>query len=872
MEIILTHENADFDAVAGLLAASCLFPGAVPALPDHLNQNVAHFLALYQNGLPFIRQTDIQPDSVSSIIVVDAQRISHIKGIRADVPMQIIDHHPLVSVLKEQQSFTGESVGAVTTLLVEQIRQQSIALNSLQATLLALGIYEDTGAMTYGTTTSRDILAAAWLVEQGAVLDTVRRFLAHPLNDEQQALLEKLISSIESRTIEGITVIVASATVDHYVTEVSSVAHRMRDMFDSTALFVLVQMPKSLQMVARSSDDVIDVGKVARVLGGGGHGRASAASIHGRTISECSALIWQALAQHIQPVTLVADLMSYGVHTVDSSEQLDKIVRQLRRIGHEGYPVVEAGRVIGLLMRRDMDRAIEHGLGNLPVRDVMMDGAVTLHPEDSVFTLEQRMVETGWGQIPIIDNTGKLIGIVTRTDLIKHWVRAHPSMDVENKTLSLQQIESVLGKPSARLIESIASRALVKESKLYLVGGVVRDLLLARRNLDIDFVVEGSAVDFVRDVQSQYGGRISTFLPFGTAKWILDESVAEKLKISIDQLPSHIDFATARNEFYEHPTALPTVYNGSIKLDLHRRDFTINTLALQLSPATMSGHILDFYGGLVDLQAGKIRVLHSLSFVDDPTRILRAVRFERRLGFMIEARTSDLITSALPMLGRITGERIRNELNLLLKENEPEQGLMELQNRGVLKAIHAAFVLDETITDRFHAVRAGKFPWSIDLSNPTDLYWHILAAQIPFQSMEAFCERLMFGRTFADSLLQTAHLIEKISLFAQADLRPSEVVLHLDGSTELALLSVWLVNDNRQIRERIQRYWTTWRHIHAVTTGYTLREIGLKPGPCYSLILSRLRDARLDGEVQDEASERVLLDRLITQGICDDSP
>jgi tRNA nucleotidyltransferase (CCA-adding enzyme) len=271
------------------------------------------------------------------------------------------------------------------------------------------------------------------------------------------------------------------------------------------------------------------------------------------------------------------------------------------------------------------------------------------------------------------------------------------------------------------------------------------------------------------------------------------------------------------------------------------------------------------------LQAAQIRVLHSLSFVDDPTRILRAVRFKQRLGFTIESRTSDLITAALPMLGRITGERVRNELNLLLKEDEPERGLLELQERSALQAIHPAFVLDDTIITLFGAARKNEFPWLVNITSWTDLYWHLIATQISTQLLESLCERLLFNRDLTDSLLQTANLLKGIDLISQPDLRPSEVVKQLRESTELALLSVWLAVDNAHVRERIRSYWVKWQHVSAVTTGHTLRELGLKPGPCYSIVLQRLRDARLDDEIEDDAGETVLLDMLINrERICDD--
>ena len=226
----------------------------------------------------------------------------------------------------------------------------------------------------------------------------------------------------------------------------------------------------------------------------------------------------------------------------------------------------------------------------------------------------------------------------------------------------MQQFETVLGQEAAAHIQMVAKRAQQADAvNVYLVGGVVRDLLLGRANFDIDFVVEGNAIEFAEGLQGQQGGQLTAFKPFGTAKW---KPTGE------NEALGHIDFASARYEFYEHPTALPTVYDSSIKLDLQRRDFTINTLAVQISPVSMFGRVVDFYGGVRDLEAKLIRVLHTLSFIDDPTRILRAFRFERRLGFKIEERTAELVQTALPMLGRITGERLRmNSIYCLKKTN-----------------------------------------------------------------------------------------------------------------------------------------------------------------------------------------------------------
>lgn len=865
MHIILTHENADFDALAALLAAAHLYADATVVLPARMNQNVARFLERYESRLPvsFMQQRAVRGKTVSRVIVVDTQRAVQIKGIPSDVPTLILDHHPLGRELAEHQTFETQPVGAVTTWLSEQLRQKGVLLSPIEATLLALGIYEDTGSLTYGTTTARDLLAAAWLLECGADLDIVRAHLMPPLSDEQQVLFDRLLAAVETRVIEGYPVMVTAAVTDEYIPEVSSVAHRLRDTLDPAALFVLVEMPNNLQLVARASGESVDVGEIARLLGGGGHGRAAAASLHSRPVSEVIEQIWRELHQRIRPVTRVADLMSYGAHTVDADATLAKVVRRLRRIGHEGYPVVQDGRVVGLLTRRDLDRAMEHGLGEQTVRDVMMHGAVGLRAQESVYALEQIVVESGWGQIPVLDDNDRLIGIVTRTDLIKHWARIHPEGGPPAETrLVPEQMDAVLGISAGKLIRKVALFAQEQAISLYMVGGAVRDILLDRRNLDLDFVVEGDAILLAEGLRSRFGGRVSSFHPFGTAKWRLDGSVCSALGVEAGELPDTVDFASARNEYYEHPTALPTVYNGSIKLDLLRRDFTINTLAVQISPAESFGRVLDFYGGLEDLKAGVIRVLHSLSFVDDPTRILRAVRFETRLGFHIEPRTSELIAVAQPMLARITGERLRNELDILFGEAEPEQGLARLQERGLLRSIDPVFEFSPQLMILFHAARAGDLPWLRECTLES-LYWHVLMASIPAASVARLCERLLIGRTMAETLIRSAQLVENVSSWCHSDLRPSQIVPILDGMSEAGLLAIWLALEMPVARERIRLYWTRWKHIRPTVNGHVLHDRGLPSGPAYARILGRIRSAWIDGEVVDLGQEAELLDKLL---------
>ena len=876
MKLILTHSNADFDAVAALLAAHRLYPDAIPVLSDRVNRNVEHFLTLYRNGVTFVNQADLRVRGVKHVILVDTQRLPNLRGLKANTPTTIIDHHQPFghTDLDPHTTLVSEPVGAVTTLLIERIRERGLALTSMEATLLALGVYEDTGSLSYGTTTPRDLHAAAWLLEQNAALDTVRRFLTLPLTQDQQQLFEKLIASVESRNVQGHTVIVSAARMPAYIHEISTVVHRLRDILESTALFVAVEMPDSLLLVCRSTSDALDVGEIARLFGGGGHSRAAAATLYDRSLNDVVASVWREVEQRVRPLTRVSDLMSYGAQTVRADQRVSEVAQQLRRIGHEGFPVVDdTGRIAGLLTRRDADRAMEHGLGSLTVREIMASGRVAVQPEDSVLLLEQRMVESGWGQIPVVDQNDRLIGIVTRTDLIKHWARTHPTQPAQPQSVfTSQQMAAVLGGPAAHLIDITAEHAQQQGVNLYLVGGVVRDLLLDRPNFDIDFVVEGSAIDLARSLQQVYRGQVHSFQPFGTAKWILDAHTAAALGAAPEELPHHVDFATTRNEFYEHPTALPTVYRSSIKLDLQRRDFTINSLAIQLSPASAAGHILDFYGGLNDLRDRLIRVLHSLSFVDDPTRILRAARFEVRLGFTIEPRTAELIETALPMLRRITGRRILNELDLLLREERAEQALANLQARRALEAIHPDFRISPLTAYRFELARTQPPPWPFELPGPPVDRWHALAADLPLAALPGLLDRLMMGRRAAAALLETARLVQEPGELDAVEGRVSRIVSLLEPINPTSLWAGWLFSPSDLVRERIAAFMSNWRHVHPVTTGHTLRQLGVPPGPCYSAILRRLRAAWLDGEISSASEEAALLPSVIAQKTVSDAP
>ena len=864
MEIILTHENTDFDGLASLLAARKLYPEAVPVLPRRLNRNLRHFLTLYWDEFPFVAIDDLPRERIQRIILVDTQSVTTLKGMgpwTRDV--RIIDHHPLSRELEPGWSYTGGETGSTTTILVEQMIELHLELSPIEATLLLLGIYEDTGSLSYPTTTARDARCVAWLLEQGARLQVVDTFLHYPLSEEQRRVYEQLLENSETHIFSGQSVIVATARAGGYVEEISTLAHKLRDVFDPDGLFVIVELDGNLQLVARSSTDTINVADIAAEFGGGGHSRAAAALIRDQPLTEAKERLLTLLSTRVQPLITVKQIMSYGVHTLSPDTTIARAAEEAQRWGHEGFPVVDHGRIVGVLTRREIDKALHHGLGNATISTYMHKGEVYVTPGDSVECLQRVMMEHGLGQVPVVED-GEVIGIVTRTDLIKLWSE-HPRPSRREEIIAL--IENALPSPLLDLIREASETASQMGYALYFVGGFVRDLLLHIPNFDIDLVVEGDAIKLAKRLRRRVGGRVRSHARFGTAKLIFDNGGARY------GIPA-LDFVTARTEFYEHPTALPQVERSSIKQDLHRRDFTINTLAIRLDPEHY-GELLDFYGGEQDLRNGLIRVLHSLSFVEDPTRTLRAVRFEQRLGFRIEPRTEELIANALGLLDRISGERIRHELILILQEEEPEKCLARLAGLKILGQIHPSLNYDEWLRDKFRQLRQiiGEVAWPGICAEPVAvslMYLALLTYRLSSAELETLIVRLKVPRDDANLLREVSALRLVEEQIAADDHPPSAIVRWLERYTPQALFVLGVATDSPLVRHQVERYCREWRFVQSEIDGRYLKEMGLPPGPLFGQILRRLRDARLDGEVTTLEEEQELVEQLLATDISAD--
>lgn len=885
MKIILTHEQADFDAIASMLAAYLLYDPSVPVLPRKMNRNVRSFLALYGEELPFIDVRDIPAEEIENIILVDTQALVTLKGTTRDTIIQVIDHHQVKENIDKTWSINTEQVGSVTTMLTEAIQEQNIPLNTTQATLMLLGIYEDTGSLSYASTTARDIRSAAYLLEQGANLKIAVNYLNPPLSPEQRRIYDKLVAAAQIYFINGLRIVISFAEGQEIQEEISSIAHKMRDLLEPDGLIIIVATEEGYRLVLRSTNDLINVATLANHFGGGGHERAAAALIrrpsgigHAKDPEELqniSAELLRIIPAYIRPSVSVKQIMSRRPRLISPDLPVGEASKLMQRYGYEGFPVVDNGTVVGLLTRRTVDRALSHKL-NLKASSLMEAGNVTVFPLDSIERLQDVMTESGWGQIPVVDPEKKeIIGIVTRTDLLKTLSAQLPHQRLHHLA---SKLEAALPRERLLLLKAVAEQASQHHMAAYVVGGFVRDIIIGRPGADFDIVVEGDAIHLAGTLVEKFGGRMVSHSRFGTAKWYLDRTCKEltdlipPLKdnpVNHKDFPDHLDLITARTEFYEHPTALPTVERSSIKLDLHRRDFTINTMAIRLD-GRHYGELLDHWGGYNDLKKGIIRVLHSLSFIDDPTRALRAVRFEQRFNFIIEQRTQDLMIEAAGQLKAITGERIRHEFDLILAEEKAALMLQRLHELKILSSIHPGLKWTGENSDKMTALLNTSPPPEWDI--PDRMWGYPLRRVLGYtfwlmnnlpNVIRSVTQRLRIPGSIEKVILDANSLLSDIKDLDGKS--PSIVSSYLENKNPASILCAFYQLKDPEQRRLLESYQTNWRKIEPTVDGRNLSAIGLKPGPHFKDILVELKGAWLDGKINSKVEEHEYLSALITK-------
>jgi tRNA nucleotidyltransferase (CCA-adding enzyme) len=834
-EVIATHGNTDFDAFAAMLAARRLYPNAVACVSGSLNRNVREFYRLYADELGIVEASRLELDAIRRLIVVEtahARRLGELESVALDPDVEtlVFDHHAgdLPDWVAAENAVLSED-GALTTTLVSILAERELPVTPVEATAFALGIHEDTGSLTYPTTTQRDSEALAWCLRHGAHQELVTNFLHVPLSTAERELLNALLSKAEPVEVGGNEALVAAVAWPSYVEGISNLAHKIVDLTDCRVLVVLVEMDGRVFGVARSRISEIDASAIAAAIGGGGHAEAASAIFRG-PLEDARSRVLDGLPAAVREPMRARDVMSRTVRSVRPDDSVAHAMVTCQRYGQSGVLVVEDGRLAGAVGREDLDKAIGHELAHAPVKGIMSTRIPLCHEETPLAELQRLIEDSREGRIAVLGADDRLVGVVTRRDVL--WALGArdeareggwPSLGAE-----LGRIERL-----APVFEAVAAIGEHYEG-VYLVGGTVRDILLGERSFDVDIAVEGDGIGFARELARALGGRVNVHQKFGTAVVLYGEG-------------ERVDVVTARTEFYESPAALPAVERATIREDLFRRDFTINAMAVSLGGEDF-GRLVDPFGGRRDLETRTLRVLHNLSFIEDPTRIFRAIRYENRHGLRMDDHTLQLARGCIEvgLVGDLSSARLRDELEALLEEREISHSILRLGELGADRAIHPRLAADEEAAHLLERALALRDELRLDVPS-WRLGLEVLARDMASAEVYDWLDRLKVRRRDAEQVAAAVtvgpRIVERIHA---GEPTPAELVELADRWAPDAPLFALALEDLPRLREYFRL-----RDVRLAISGGDLAELGLVESPRVGEVLAELRRRKLNGELPD---------------------
>lgn len=871
LTLITTHLNPDFDAVGSMLAAHKLYPGSRVVFPGFHERSMKNFIVSSMAYLfNMIEYKNVDPADVGRLIVVDTKQPSRIGEMAAllempDTEIHIYDHHPSLDTDIRADFEMSRSTGANVTMLIERLRENSVDISPDEATIMCLGIFEDTGSFTYPSTTAADFTAAAYLREKGANLTTISDLISREMDPRQIALLNDLLRNADHYKISGYELVLSVVSCDDYVPDMAFLAQKMLRIENLDTLFAIVLMKNKIYIAARSRTPNVNVGAALRELGGGGHSFAAAATIRNMTLAQTEIRLLEILEKQLQPRLTAKDIMTSPAITAPPDITCRKARQMLSRYNVNALLVVSGdpksgdASLLGFISRQVIEKALYHGLDDIPLSEYMTTEFASVDIGAHIGEIQGKIMGNKQRILPVTDAEG-LVGVITRTDLLNSMVQdarsKSPHRDDSILTADSPKTKKVYGFMKERLpenimemLEDIGRVAWEMGFTAYVVGGFVRDLFLYRHNMDIDIVIEGNGIAFAEAYAAKKGLRINAYEKFGTAVIIFPDGFK-------------IDVASARMEYYKFPAALPTVEMSSIKLDMYRRDFTINTLAIHLN-ADKFGQLIDFFGGRRDLKEGVIRILHNLSFVEDPTRAFRAVRFEQRFGFTIGKLTAGLIENAVKMdfFKGLSGRRVFSEISHLLKEENPISALLRLQEFNLLKVIDPSVKLDKKRTDALISARK-VLSWYDLLYIQTDhmkwiVYFLVLVRHMDTESVADVCTRFEMAPRYRKILTDERARAEEClgHLGRHLPMANSRLYWHLKGFRTELLLYMMAVARYEKIKKAISLFVTDLQYIRVSVTGKDIRQMGLKPSPLYGEIFRNLLSEKLDGRIQTHDEE-----------------
>ncbi len=839
VKVITCHINPDFDAIASCIAAKKLYPESEIVFPELNRRLTKNFMV---QSIIYSYNTDgtkINLKDIDTLIIVDTHsknRIGVFANILDSAKIICYDHHEDGDIKCSEMYKT--KTGANTTQIVSKIIEKNISITEDEATLFMLGIYEDTGKLLYNSTMPEDFSICSYLRKSGADLDIVSNVLEENLTETDVALLNEMVKNKRIYEINSNKILLSFTSSDIYVSDVSSLVTKILKINGVNAAICMFRMGSKIYVIGRSKDNGIDLLKIFKEFGGSGHKQAASAVIKNMTLIETTEVVSLAIKSEMLNNIKAKDIMSFPPKFIDSNKSIKDANDIMSKFSINALAVLKNDEVVGIITRQTVQRALYHNLNNESVENFMNTEFEVVDGEETFSKIKDIVINKNQRLIPVLSN-GKLVGIITRTNLLKlitENIKRESFINPPNikaklkKSLPYKVYEYLLA--SGHIAEQMGIN-------VYVVGGIVRDIMLGLNNLDVDLVVEENGIAFAKELAKKYQARVASHERFKTATIIFKDKF-------------RIDVATARREYYEIPGSLPIVEKSSIKLDLYRRDFTINTLAVKLNDDF--GQLLDFFGGLRDIKDKKIRVLHDLSFIEDPTRILRAVRFAARFGFNIGKQTEKLIktTINLGILNNVEKNRIFKEMVFIFNSSNVEDAFNTMSKYLILRNLNKKLIVDGRLLQFIRKAEDVIRGYSIFFKHKKikkELVYIIMMEYL-------FKKSLSFSETIgADE--KTVNLAKTISSEINAikaavtDEKATNIDIYytLEKIPIEVILVVFVVSDEHRNISRYLEHLMNQRHF---ISGKDLINLGFKASPIFSQIMSDVFNLQLMGEIKDK--------------------
>ncbi|MDR2017868.1 MAG: CBS domain-containing protein [Syntrophobacterales bacterium] len=864
MKVITSHHNADFDSLSSMVAAKKLYPDAILTFPGSQERTLREFFinsTLYVYDIEKIKKIDY--DTIDTLILVDTRQKTRIGDLgkvatARKVKVHIYDHHPASTEDVEGEVEVIRNTGACVTILISMLKEKRIPISAEDATIMMLGIYEETGSFLFPSTTTEDFEAASFLLSKGANVNFVSDMLVKEITPEQVFILNDLMSNALMYNINGIDVVIARGSSENYVGDLAVIVHKFRDMENINVVFAIFRMEDRVYLIGRSRIPEVDVGHILSLMGGGGHKEAASATMKDKTITEAQETLLEHIRQNVKPLRRARDIMFYPVKSIDASATTEEARVLMVKYNINALPVISRDKVAGIITRQIVGKAVFHELQSIPVKEYMSTETCTVEEDDSIERVKEIVIGNNQRFLPVV-KAGELVGAITRTDLLrvledeiaKVILGKTETHDLYRKRKNVKKLmEERLDRNTLQRLAEIGNLADSTGYHAFLVGGFVRDILLRIENYDIDIVIEGDGVRFAEEMAKAFHAKVRSHKEFATAKVIYPDNFK-------------VDIATARLEYYKAPAALPVVEHSSLKLDLRRRDFTINTLAISLNKNNF-GQLIDFFGGQRDIKDKTIRVLHSLSFVEDPTRVFRAVRFEHRFNFQIGKHTMNLIRNAVKMnfMAKIRDKRLWAEISIILLEEEPDKILRRLQEFDLLKFISPNLVFNKDKERLFHQMH-DVYRW-FEL-----LYKGGVCERIPYyvlglvdhmkpEEVVDFCRKTEMAdrlrKKTVDNIAKMRDTLAGLS-YGESAMKKSEVYRMYEDLSREARLFMMARTRSEEVKKSISNYITYNETMKPSLTGEDLKQLDIKEGPVYREILDKLWEAKIDMNLKTKDEE-----------------